>query len=278
MQPASSPLLLIVLFVLAPPSLHAQAPTNSTFSLSPGDVTEATIAGSDRTRLQVTLTPEKSAALSALTGLNLNKQVKIVVCGKVRSEPFIRERMAGPSMEIFVSSPEDAIATVKALLTSELTFDQLHKWTDSSGQTHYSDKPPVRSPDQRRPTGQVAGDRNKNAFKELQGSWAVVKATMNSKESHDPSILEVNWRFKDNELILESPQKGTVRFALEMDEQAEPKALYLTPIEPAKERSGWMLFSRDRDTLKIAFHDNLDGRPEGFSEPDLVVATLAPKK
>jgi hypothetical protein len=28
-----------------------------------------------------------------------------------------------------------------------------------------------------------------------------------------------------------------------------------------------MLFSRDRNTLKVAFHDNLKGRPEGF-EPN----------
>ena len=67
------------------------------------------------------------------TGRNVNKQVRIVVGGKLRSEPFIRERIAGPSMEIFVKSTEDAVATVKTLMTATVGFDQLYKWTDSSG-------------------------------------------------------------------------------------------------------------------------------------------------
>ena len=45
-----------------------------------------------------------------------------------------------------------------------------------------------------------------------------------------------------------------------------------------------MLFSREGANLKIAFYDNLDGRPESFephdprAEPELVVVTLSPKK
>ena len=137
--------LLTILFVWAALSLRAQSPQDLTFSVLPGDVTEATIGTSGGTRLQVTLTPEKSAELQEFTGRNLNKQVKIVVGGKLRSEPFIRERIAGPSMEIFVNSPEDAVAVIKTLMTSTLRFDQLHKWTDSSGQTHYAEKPPSRA-------------------------------------------------------------------------------------------------------------------------------------
>src|SRR6266571_3733232 len=71
-------ILLGALFVFATLSLRAEPPEESTFSLSPGDVTEATIDTSGRTRLQVTLTAEKSAELPAFTGRNLNKQVKIV--------------------------------------------------------------------------------------------------------------------------------------------------------------------------------------------------------
>ena len=99
-------------------SLCAQPKDESTFSLSPGDVTEATIDTAGRTRLLLTLTPDKRAEFSSFTGRNLNKQVKIVVAGKLRSEPFIREQIAGPTMEVYVSSREDALATVKALLTS----------------------------------------------------------------------------------------------------------------------------------------------------------------
>ena len=208
-------LLLRVLFVFTALSVRAQSPGDSTFLLSPGDVTEATIGTLGGARLQVTLTPGKCAELSAFTGRNLNKQVKIVIGGKLRSEPYIRERIVGPSMEIFVNSPEDAVAVVKTLLTSTVRFDQLHKWTDSSGQTHYSEKPPSQSADVRPVFEPVAED--KNAFYALQGSWGVVKATMNGKESRDASLLEANWTFKGNELILQSRQKGTARFALKME-------------------------------------------------------------
>jgi uncharacterized protein (TIGR03067 family) len=271
-----------ILFVFAALSLEAQAPDDSTFSLSPGDVTEATIHTSGPARLQVTLTPEKREELSTFTGRNLNKQVKIVVGGKLRSEPFIRERIAGPSLEIFVSSPEDALATVKTLLTSKVAFEQLHKWTDSDGRTHYSEKPPPPASDPRPDAAPVAED--KNAFQALQGSWGVVKATMNGKESRDASLLEGIWTFKGNELVLQSRQEGRARFTLKMDAKAEPKAFHLTPVEPATEASGWMLFSREGERLKIAFHDNLKGRPESFeprgprSERELIVVILSPKK
>jgi len=273
---------LSVLFVFAALSLRAQAPDDSTFSLSPGDVTEATIGTAGRASLLVTLTPEKRAELSAFTGRNLNKQVKIVVGGKLRAEPFIRERIAGPSMEIFVNSSEDAVAIVKTLLTSTVRFEQLHKWTDSSGQTHYSEKPPYRSTDPLPEVKPIAED--KKTFQELQGSWGVAKATMNGKESRDASLLEGNWTFKGTELTLQSRQKGTARFALKMDAKAEPKAFHLTAVEPANEGFGWMLFSREGESLRIAFYDNLKGRPESFeprgprSEPDLIVVTLSPKK
>jgi len=274
--------LLTILFVWAALPLRAQSPQDLTFSVLPGDVTEATIGTSGGTRLQVTLTPEKSAELQEFTGRNLNKQVKIVVGGKLRSEPFVRERSAGPSMEIFVNSPEDAVAVIKTLMTSTLRFDQLHKWTDSSGQTHYAEKPPSRASDPSLVSEPVVED--KNAFQPLQGSWSVVKATMNGREARDASLLEANWTFKGNELNLQSPQKGNARFTLNVDARATPRAFHLTPAEPATEASGWMLFLREGANLKIAFHDNLEGRPESFeprgpqAKPALIVVTLSPKK
>ena len=107
---------------------------------------------------------------------------------------------------------------------------------------------------------------------------------MNGKESRDASLLDGTWTFRGNELVLQSPQKGKVRFTLKMDSKANPKAFHLTSAEPANEGSGWMLFSREGDRLKIALYDNLEGRPESFeprgprAEPELIVVTLAPKK
>jgi uncharacterized protein (TIGR03067 family) len=274
--------LLGVFLVVAALSLRAQSPDDSTFSLSPGDVTEATMGTAGGARLQVTLTPEKRAEFTAFTGRNVNQQVKIVVGGKLRSEPFIRERIAGPTMEIFVKSPEDAVATVKTLMTSKVGFDQLHKWTDANGQTHYAEKPPIPAADSRPAAEPVTLDPK--AFQPLQGSWSVIKATMNGEETHEASLLEGNWTFKGNELILQSPQKGKVRATLAMDAAARPQAFQVTPVEPATEKSGWMLFAREGANLKIAFYDNLDGRPESFeprdprAEPELVVVTLSPKQ
>jgi uncharacterized protein (TIGR03067 family) len=277
--------ILIYLILFGPAWLNAQAPDLSTFSLAPGDVTEAIINNSGQARLKVMLTPAKSEELASFTAANLNKQGRIMVAGKLRAEPFIRERMTGPAMELYVSSTEDALATVKALLTSRLKFDHLHKWSDSSG-THYSDQPPVRSSDATPPATQINDARTRSLLKELQGSWEVIKATSNGKDSADRSLRQGHWKFQGSELVLHSPQKGTVRFALKLDPKSDPKAFHLTGIEPAHSGSGWMLFSRDTNTntLRIAFHDNLQGRPAGFEprqprvEPELVVVTLAPKK
>ena len=107
---------------------------------------------------------------------------------------------------------------------------------------------------------------------------------MNGKESHDASLLDGTWTFQGNELVLQSPQKGKVRFTLKMDSKAKPKAFHVTSVEPANEGSGWMLFSREGDSLRIAFYDNLKGRPESFeprgprSKPELIVLILSPKK
>src|SRR5437867_2378817 len=131
----------LIFVVFAALSVRAQAADSSTFSLSPGDVTEAIVDTAGPARLKVMLTPQKSEELTTFTGLHLNKQGRIVVAGKLRSEPFIRERLSGPSMELYVASTEDALATVKALMTSKVKFDQLHEWSDGSGQTHYSEKP-----------------------------------------------------------------------------------------------------------------------------------------
>jgi uncharacterized protein (TIGR03067 family) len=124
--------------------------------------------------------------------------------------------------------------------------------------------------------------RTKSRVQELQGSWEVTKATMNGAERGDRSLLQGQWQFQGNELVLISPDKGTARFAIQLD--SKTNAFHLTSIEPANVASGWMLFAREGTTLKIAFHDNLEGRPAGFeplepcAKPELVVVTLAPKK
>src|SRR5437764_924326 len=111
-------MLLGAVFALAALPLPAQKPGADSFSLSLGDITEAVISTSAPPRLQVILTPQKSTELASFTELNLDKRGKIIVGGKLCSEPFIRERMSGPSMEVYVASTDDALGIVNALLTS----------------------------------------------------------------------------------------------------------------------------------------------------------------
>jgi uncharacterized protein (TIGR03067 family) len=123
---------------------------------------------------------------------------------------------------------------------------------------------------------------DKTGLQSLHGSWVVAAATMNGKPARDASLLSGTWTFRGNELNVDSPQKGKARFALKRDPKAQ--AFQLTPLEPATEASGWMLFSREGANLKLAFYDNLEGRPEGFeprdprAKPELIVVTLSPKK
>lgn len=124
---------------------------------------------------------------------------------------------------------------------------------------------------------------DKKALQALQGSWGVAKATMNGKETRHASIPAGNWTFKGDKLNLQSPQKGKARFTLKLDGEAAFKAFQITPVEPATEASGWMLVSREGENLKIAFYDNLQGRPQSFepggprAEPELIVVALSPK-
>lgn len=260
-----------IVIAVAPLSLRAQAP--ATFSLAPGEVTEAVIDASGR--MKVLLTPEKSEELATFTARNVNRQGRFVVAGKLRSEPFIRERMTGPWLELYVASSADALATVKALLPSAR-----YTWTDSAG-THYSDRPP---PADAAPPAPVADARSLGLLQELQGSWVVKSATMNGEESGDPGLLQGHWRFQGSELVLYSPGKGSTRFAVRPDPKAEPKAFHVSALAPANAGTGWMLFAREGSALKIAFHDNLgSGRPTGFAPrpapaPKLVVVILVAKQ
>ena len=87
--------------------------------------------------------------------------------------------------------------------------------------------------------------------------------------------------FEGSALTMQSPQKGTAQFKLKIDVTTQPMAIYLIPVQPIQGGRGWMIFSREGENLKLAFHDNLEGRPIGFeirdtrAEPELIVLTLS---
>ncbi len=114
----------------------------------------------------------------------------------------------------------------------------------------------------------------------VQGSWKVIMAYVNGKESGERDLREGHWKFLGNELTLETVTKGTGRFMIRIDAKADPEAFEVTALDPVGAGPGWMLFRREGKTLKIAFNDNLQGRPVGFeptlppTKPALVVVTL----
>lgn len=109
----------------------------------------------------------------------------------------------------------------------------------------------------------------------LGGSWRVVLAEFEGKEDHQ--MVGSVWVFQGTTLHAQIPQKGNAQYRITPDSNTSPKALKLTPVGSPAEAGGWMIFSRQHDRLKLAFFDNLQGRPQGFQpQQNLAVLTLVP--
>ena len=146
---------------------------------------------------------------------------------------------------------------------------QVYKTIDANGKVQYSDRPPPGTP--------IAPSKYDaaSAFRELQGSWSVANATMDGALFDDPKIVGATWTFRDNELLLEPRTGERARFAVKLEPGASPKAFLATPVQPSGQRAGWMIYARDGARLRIAFMDNLEGRPASFArQPKLVLVTL----
>jgi uncharacterized protein (TIGR03067 family) len=100
---------------------------------------------------------------------------------------------------------------------------------------------------------------------------------MDGKEIKDRGLSDATATFKGSALVWEGGEPRE-RFSLECDPGATPKAFKATRVEPARARSGWMIYSLEGGKLKLAFYDALKGRPEGFEpRPNLIVLELSPK-
>ncbi|MDQ6894402.1 MAG: hypothetical protein M3167_17220 [Acidobacteriota bacterium] len=57
----------------------------------------------------------------------------------------------------------------------------------------------------------------------------------------------------------------------------DPSSLYIEPAGGSSEKGGWILWSRDKQELLLAFQDNLEGRPDGMrAGPKKSLARLRP--
>ncbi len=111
------PIVTTLLLTVLPHAARSQSIEPATFTVSPGQVTEAAVAlTGDGPRLQVKFTPEQSVAFAEFTQRNLEKRVRIVVNGTLVSDPIIKSHIMGGSMEVIVASPEEGLSVAKALM------------------------------------------------------------------------------------------------------------------------------------------------------------------
>ena len=113
---------------------------------------------------------------------------------------------------------------------------------------------------------------------ELEGAWAVARATMNGEPRTDGKVLNATWTFRGTELVVQTARGERLRSALSFDATANPPALHMTPLSPTGgQRPLWMIWARRGDELDVAFYDGIDQRPEDFGpRRKLVVLTLVP--
>jgi uncharacterized protein (TIGR03067 family) len=113
---------------------------------------------------------------------------------------------------------------------------------------------------------------------ELEGSWAVARATMNGEPRTDGKVLNATWTFRGTELVVQTARGERLRSALSFDATANPPAFHITPLSPTGgQRPLWMIWARRGDELDVAFYDGIDQRPVDFGpRRKLVVLTLVP--
>ncbi len=114
---------------------------------------------------------------------------------------------------------------------------------------------------------------------ELRGAWQVVNFTMNGEVRADPKLVGATWTFDRAELWVESPRGDRQAFSVAIEPGAAPAAMRIEPRGASTERGGYVLYERDGQRLRLAFMDNLQGRPAGFAPaPKLIIATLEPRQ
>lgn len=161
-----------------------------------------------------------------------------------------------------------SLALLVALLaTTTPAIAQVYKSIDSSGRVQFSDKPP--------PGTKPVDATESRAIRELQGRWSFANITMDGALRSDEKFAGATWTFRDTELVMGARNGEKQRFTVTMEPGSAPKAFRIAPVPPSSERGGWMIYEREGDRLRLAFMDNLEGRPAGF-EPrrKQLVATL----
>lgn len=156
---------------------------------------------------------------------------------------------------------------VALLATTVPAIGQVYKSIDSNGRVQFSDKPPPGT----KPVD-ATGNRDIDT---LRGRWSMANITMDGTLRSDEKFSSATWTFRDTELVMEARNGEKQRFTVTMEPGSAPKAFRIAPVPPSSERGGWMIYEREGDRLRLAFMDNLEGRPTDFeARRKQLVATL----
>jgi len=169
-------------------------------------------------------------------------------------------------------------------LAATATMGDVYQWKDAEGKVHFSDRPPPDSAPKATkaieavPKTAAAIEATPAQDQALAGVWSLANMTVGGEVRGDEDLTGSTWTFRGNELVLESRAGKTQRYTITLDASANPRAFRVTPLPPTSERPGWMIYSTERGQLRIAFRDNLEGRPTGWQgDRKLTVVTLVPK-
>lgn len=132
---------------------------------------------------------------------------------------------------------------------------------------------PVEKPKPKTTTEFIA--RDEEPRETLTGRWQVTALFTNGEQRTDPELLGSIWTFDPPRLILRDPEGNETIYNF------IPDAGYLA-LMTSSGQEGWMKYESTPDTLRVAFHDGLTGKPKSFDpspgqkDPMLVVVHLSP--
>ncbi|MDQ6894404.1 MAG: hypothetical protein M3167_17230 [Acidobacteriota bacterium] len=203
-------------------------------------------------QIRLGLTPDGVMRLTEIASDRRGKRLGVIVAGKLRAAPYVT---GAPTRGVFV------IAGVSAADAEEIAR--------SLG-------PPAPPPTAAMAAMAAAAPPNPRrgaAIPELQGRWRVVEASMNGRPIPDRKITASSWLFRGSELALTNGEGQSTTFSITSEERG---VLHIEPAGGSSEKGGWILWSRDKQELLLAFQDNLEGRPDGMQPgPKKVLARLS---
>lgn len=99
-------------------SKAASAEDIESFIVKPEDVTRTNVEfkRDGTATLECMFTEAKASEFTTATERNLNKKLRLVINGKVVSEPVVREKIAGGSFILQVKTADGAVALAKYLM------------------------------------------------------------------------------------------------------------------------------------------------------------------